>query len=73
METGKMDTTTPTVIAATTQLAIPFDNQNSTNNLVPIFNAFFQALSTSLFSNAGSASLQSALLNNNQSKQCNFK
>jgi hypothetical protein len=50
---------------------IPFDNQNPTNNLTPIFTAFFQALSSSIFSTTGSTVLRSALNNNTLQDQNN--
>ena len=59
IEDDEIDTTT-TVQSP----AIPFDIQNPTNNLTPIFTAFFQALSSSIFSTAGSTVLRSALNNN---------
>ncbi|CAB4467953.1 unnamed protein product [Rhizophagus irregularis] len=63
---NEMDTTT------TVQPAISLSNQDSTNNLMPIFNAFLQALSSSICSTTGSTVLQSSLNNNTLHDQTNI-
>ncbi|UZO21510.1 uncharacterized protein OCT59_013901 [Rhizophagus irregularis] len=63
---NEMDTTT------TVQPAISLSNQDSTNNLMPIFNAFLQALSSSICSTTGSTVLQSSLNNNTLHDQMNI-